>query len=373
MAKDVERCTSLRQVICSGEALTMELQNRFFRRLNARLHNLYGPTEAAVDVTYWECQQDSNLKIVPIGRPVANTQLYILDRYRQPVPVGVPGELYIGGVQVARGYLNRPELTAEKFIPDPFGGKPGVRLYRTGDLTRYLPDGNIEYLGRLDFQVKIRGNRIELGEIETLLGQHPAVREAVVLAREDTPDDKRLTAYIVPEATQKVTTGELRDYVKEKLPDFMVPSYFIILEKLPLTPNQKVDRQALPAPKTAGIKTEAVYVAPKNELQRTIQTTWQEVLNTGKVGVNDNFFELGGHSLLLVQVYYRLGEVIDKEFSLTDLFRFPTIGTLAEYLARDQSKGDTHSVRESVQRAEARRTALKQRQQFRRRARDNIR
>ncbi len=367
MAKDVEKCTSLRHVVCSGEALPLELQNRFFARLNAKLHNLYGPTEAAVDVTYWECQRETGLRTVPIGRPVNNTQMYILDRHMQPVPVGVSGELYIGGVQVARGYLNRPELTAEKFIPDPFSGNPKGRLYRTGDLTRYLPDGNIEYLGRLDFQVKIRGNRIELGEIETLLGQHPAVREVVVLTREDIPGDMRLAAYIVLNQNQEVSTGELRDYAKQKLPDFMVPSYFITLDKLPLTPNQKVDRKALPAPEKASIKSEAMYIAPKNELQRTIARIWQEVLNTPKVGMNDNFFELGGHSLLLVKVYYRLCEVVDKKLSLTDMFKYPTIGTLAEYLSRDEGGKDASTMQGSIRQAEARRNAIQQRRQTKQR------
>jgi amino acid adenylation domain-containing protein len=367
MAKDVERCTSLRQVICSGEALPIELQNRFFARLKAKLHNLYGPTEAAVDVTYWECRQESGLKTVPIGYPVANTQIYILDRNMQPVPVGIAGELFIGGVQVARGYLHKPELTAEKFIPDPFGENPQGHLYRTGDLCRYLPDGSIEYLGRLDFQVKIRGNRIELGEIEALLGQHPTVREAAVIAREDTPDDKRLVAYIVCNQNQAAGTGELRDFVKQKLPDFMVPSHFIILDRLPLTPNQKVDRKALPAPEQGDIKSEAIYIAPRNELQRTIQGIWQEALKTSKIGMNDNFFELGGHSLLLVRVYYQLCEVIDKDFSLTDLFRFPTIGTLAEYLTGDVGEKAFGSVHNSVRRAEARRAAIARRQQVRQR------
>ena len=367
MAKDVEKCTSLRQVICSGEALPLELQNRFFERLNAKLHNLYGPTEAAVDVTYWECKKESSLKIVPIGRPVANTQMYILDRNMQPVPVGVSGELHIGGVQVARGYLHRPDLTAEKFIPDPFSGNPKARLYKTGDLARYLPDGNIEYLGRIDFQVKIRGNRIELGEIEALLGQHPAVREVVVMAREDIPGDMRLAAYIAPNENHKISTGELRDYIMQQLPDFMVPSYFITLDKLPLTPNQKVDRKALPAPEKDKIISEAAYVAPKNELQRTITNIWQEILNVPKVGMNDNFFELGGHSLLLVRVYYRLSEAVDKKLSLIDLFKFPTVGTLAEYLARDEGGEDASTMQGSMKRAEARRTAIQQRRQLKHR------
>ena len=197
--ENVETCQSLKRVICSGEALPYTIQERFFARLEAELHNLYGPTEAAVDVTYWACQRESELSTVPIGRPVANTQIYLLDSQLQPVPIGQPGELHIGGVQVARGYLNRPELTTEKFIPDPFNTDPDARLYKTGDLARYLPDGNILYLGRLDHQVKIRGNRVELGEIEATLSQHPSVREVVVVAREDRPGDKRLVAYFVPD------------------------------------------------------------------------------------------------------------------------------------------------------------------------------
>ncbi len=369
MARDVEKCASLRQVICSGEALPLELQNRFFARLNARLHNLYGPTEAAVDVTYWECRKDSGLKTVPIGRPVANTQMYILDRGLQPVPVGIAGELYIGGVQVGRGYWNRPELTAEKFIPDPFSKNPEARLYKTGDSCRYLPDGNIEYLGRLDFQVKIRGNRIELGEIEALLGQHPAVHEAVVTAREDTPGDMRLAAYLVLDRNREVNAGELRDYVRQKLPDFMVPSYFVVLDKLPLSPNGKVDRKALPAPDKEKVKSEAAYIAPESELQKTIAGIWQQVLNVPKVGMNDNFFELGGHSLLLVRVYYKLCDAINKKLSLTDLFKYPTVGTLAGYLSGGGDEKEAAAAQVGVKRADARRAAIEQRRQ----AKQNIR
>jgi amino acid adenylation domain-containing protein len=359
--KDVQACRSLQRVICSGEALPHELQERFFERLGAELHNLYGPTEAAVDVTYWHCQRQSELKTVPIGRPVANTQMYILDRSMQPVPIGVAGELHIGGVQVARGYLNRPELTAEKFIPDPFSGDPQARLYKTGDLVRYLPDGNIEFLGRLDFQIKIRGFRIELGEIEAVLGQHPAVREAVVVAREDAPRDKRLVAYVIPELQSSPSRSELCDYLRRKLPEYMVPAAFVQLEALPLTPNGKIDRRSLPAPEWEG-QSEAVYVAPEKGLERTIAGIWCELLQVDRVGIDDSFFDLGGHSLLILQAHHRLSEVTDSELSITDMFRFPTIRALTQYLSQDGGDGDQITSQDSVDRAKARRGAMLRRQ-----------
>jgi len=316
--RDVEKCKSLRRVVCSGEAFSVDIQNRFFSRLDAKLYNLYGPTEAAVDVTCWECRRASDLRTVPIGHPIANTRIYILDRYMQPVPVGVSGELYIGGVQVARGYINRQDLTVEKFIPDPFSDNPKARLYKTGDLVRYLPDGNIVYLGRIDYQVKVRGFRVEPGEIESVLGQHPAVREAVVLAREDVPDDKRLVAYIVP-VQLPPGINELRNFLKEKLPEYMVPEVFMFLDAMPLTPNGKMDRCALPAPQGKR-RSERAYVSPQNELEKIIAGIWQELLQVEKVGIHDNFFDLGGHSLLIVQAHSRLREVVDRELSITDMF-----------------------------------------------------
>jgi len=252
----VEKCGSLKRLITGGEALTFELQEEFQGMLGAELHNLYGPTEAAIDVTYWACERGSERQKVPIGRPIANTEVYILDERRQVVPVGVAGELHIGGLGLARGYWRRPELTAERFIPDPFSGEGGDRLYRTGDLVRYLEDGEIEYLGRLDQQVKVRGHRIELGEIEAVLSQHEGVRQSVVIAREDTPGLKQLVAYVVSETErgeQGVSSTELRSHLKEKLPDYMIPSFFVAMEEIPLTPNGKVDRRGLPAPADAGI------------------------------------------------------------------------------------------------------------------------
>jgi amino acid adenylation domain-containing protein len=356
--KGVEECRSLKRVICSGEALPCQLQQRFFERLGAELHNLYGPTEAAVDVAYWQCERDSDpRRIVPIGRPVANTRLYILDRRGQPVPVGVAGELHIGGVQVARGYLNRPELTAEKFIPDPFSSDPKARLYRTGDLARYRPDGAIEFLGRLDFQVKVRGFRIELGEIEAVLNQHPAVREAVVLAREDVPGDKRLVAYVVPRPESPLRIGELRDHLQKELPDYMVPAAFVQLEALPLTPNGKVDRHSLPAPSWQG-QSEKAYTVPNNELERAIAGIWQELLRVERIGLDDSFFDLGGNSLLIIQAHRRLCEVTDRQLAVTDMFRFPTIRTLTQHLSQDRGDGDRATSQKGVDRAKTRREAM---------------
>jgi amino acid adenylation domain-containing protein len=366
-ARDVERCDSLRHVVCSGEALSVNLQDRFFGRLGARLHNLYGPTEAAVDVTYWECRPDSHLKTVPIGRPVANTRMYILDHGMQPVPIGIPGELHIGGVQVARGYISRPDLTAEKFIPDPFCDDPTARLYKTGDLARYLPDGNIEYLGRLDHQVKVRGLRIELAEIESVLTRHPAVREAVVIAREDTPGDKRLAAYVVFRTGSPPRSSELRDHLRRSLPDHMVPAVFIALEALPLTSSGKVDRRNLPAPREQP-RSEEAYLAPRNGLEKAIAEIWRDLLRVEQVGIGDNFFDLGGHSLLIVQAHQRLRAITDKELSVADLFRFTTIRALAEHLGAAAGEEGTQAqvaARRSMDRARARRTALRQRWQSR--------
>lgn len=322
----VERCRSLREVICSGEALPYDLQEAFFARLPANLENLYGPTEAAVDVTYWACQRNSKSKIVPIGRPVANTQIYILDFHLNPVPVGLPGELHLGGVQVGLGYFNRPDLTAEKFIPDPFGTEPTARLYKTGDLARWLPDGSIEYLGRIDHQVKIRGLRIELGEIESVLVQHPAVKEAVVVAREET-GDKRLVAYLVP-GPAKPEISALRDHLLKQLPDYMVPAAFVFLPNLPLSSNGKIDRKALPAPASAQPES-ALYVPPRNATERQVAAIWQEVLHAPKVSAHDNFFELGGHSLLALKVVSRVRQQIGLELPLSAVFAAPTVEKMA--------------------------------------------
>ncbi len=343
---NVEQCASLKRVICSGEALSSDVQERFFARLDAELHNLYGPTEAAIDVTYWACQRGSRDLVVPIGRPIANIQIYILDEAMQPVPVGVPGELYIGGVGVARGYHNRPELTAEKFIRDPFSQQEGARLFKTGDLVRYRADGAIEFLGRIDFQVKIRGFRIELGEIEAALKQHPAVKEVVVTAREDTPGNKRLVAYLVP--TQATSTRredgatpvllssqeagfsieELRNFLKDKLPFYMVPAAFLFLDAMPLLPNGKVNRKALPAPDMSRPDLEEAFVAPRTPTEERLARIWSEVLGLEKIGIRDNYFDLGGASIQSLEIISKASEA-GLKLALESLFEFQTIEELA--------------------------------------------
>lgn len=330
---NLDECNSIiKRVICSGEALSADLQAKFFARLDAELHNLYGPTEAAIDVTFWNCDRNSQQHIVPIGRPIANTQIYILDRDLQPVPIGVPGELHIGGVGLARGYLNNSELTNERFILSPF--EQEKRLYKTGDLARYLPDGNIEFLRRIDHQVKIRGFRIELGEIEAVLTQHPNVKETVLLAREDIINERRLVAYVVLESEVGFSISELRQYLKEKLPEYMLPSTFVQLVKLPLSPNGKVERNALPAPENLRLELAVNYQAPESDVEKTIAKVWQQVLHLEKVGIHDNFFDLGGHSLLVVQVNNKLQEILNRDLSIVEIFQNPTIKALAQYLSQ---------------------------------------
>jgi amino acid adenylation domain-containing protein len=329
----LERCDSLRQVICSGEALQAATQERFFEKLNAQLHNLYGPTEASIDVTFWTCQRGENSRPVPIGQPIANTQMHILDAQLQPVPVGVTGELWIGGEGLARGYLNRPELTAEKFIPNPFSSG-GTRLYRTGDLARYLPTGNIEFLGRIDDQVKLRGFRIELSEIETALNEHPEVRESVVVVREDTLGEQRLVAYLVGVGSTGPSVTNLRHYLKQILPEHMIPGAFVVLAKLPLSANGKIDRKALPAPDGARPELDKAFIAPATPLEQMIAAIWTEVLDVKEVGIHDNFFELGGHSLIAMMLVSRIRENLHVDLPLRTIFTLPTVAELAVGLAQ---------------------------------------
>jgi amino acid adenylation domain-containing protein len=321
------RCRSLREVFCSGEALSEDLQERFFAQISAGLHNLYGPTEASIDVSFWDCQRGSRGHI-PIGRPVANTQLYVLDQRRRPVPVGVSGELYIGGVQLARGYHNRPELTAERFLPNPFAS--GRRLYRTGDRARWRPDGNLEFLGRLDDQVKLRGFRIELGEIGAALGQHPQVRQAVVLLREDRPGDKRLVAYVVPRGEARPTAAEFRRFLGQQLPEYMIPTAFLFLSDLPLTTNGKVDTRALPAPEMDRAEPADAFAEPRTRAEEVMAALWADALGVERVGIHDDFFALGGQSLLATLVISRVRATFGVELSLRVLFETPTVATLVE-------------------------------------------
>ncbi len=359
--KDVEKCRTLRQVICSGEALTVDLQNQFFNRLNTELDNLYGPTEAAIDVTYWRCQRSSDLKNVPIGRPIANTQIYILDENMNPVPIGVPGELHIGGIQVARGYINKPELTKEKFIPDPFADSPDSRLYKTGDLARYLPDGNIEFIGRIDNQIKIRGFRVELGEIETVLSSHDDIVQAVVVLHEYNSEDKRIIAYIVVKDHISVSHSQIRDYLKKKLPDYMIPHYIIKLDTLPTTPSGKLDRQSLPLPQEKQQR-DGSYIPPQSEVEKTIAKIWQELLHTEVVGIHDSFFDLGGHSLLLIKMLNKLQNHFGKEVKTNDFFRYPTIEMLAKYLTREKTTMRSFTTTQKL--IEKQRIMLKKRKNY---------
>ncbi len=323
---NLENCHSLQRVFCSGEALGYELNQRFFEKLKCELHNLYGPTEAAIDVTYWQCQPQADLQIVPIGRPISNTQIYILDQYLQPVPIGVLGEIYIGGDGLARGYLNRPELTAEKFIQNPFCDHQSERLYQTGDLARYLSDGKIEYLGRIDHQVKIRGFRIELGEIEAVLNSHAQIQQALVMLREDVPGHRRLVAYIVT-SDQLLTSHQLRELLKQKLPEYMIPVAFVMLDKFPLTPNGKIDRQSLPVPDRKITRADD-YVAPSTAIEEILTNIWQELLFKEKVSIHDNFFEIGGDSILSIQVVAR-AKNSGVEITPKQIFQNQTIAELA--------------------------------------------
>ncbi|RCJ27408.1 non-ribosomal peptide synthetase [Nostoc sp. ATCC 43529] len=329
-----------RAFIIGGENLLAE-SITFWQDIapNTILVNEYGPTETVVGCCIYQVPIGKHTSgSIPIGKPIANTQLYILDQYLQPVPTGVVGELHIGGIGLARGYLNQPELTALKFIPNPFSKQAGDRLYKTGDLVRFLPSGDIEYIGRIDNQIKIRGFRVELGEIEAVINQHPSVSASVAIVREDKPGNQNLTAYITLHPDKTLTISELRRFLQNKLLDHMIPTAFMILEAFPLTSNGKVDRRALPMPDALRPELEVAYVVPQTEVEKTIASVWQKALNLEKIGIHDNFFEIGGHSLLLVTVHSQLQEILNAELSTLDLFRYPTINSLAEYLSSSANK-----------------------------------
>ncbi|WP_338805056.1 amino acid adenylation domain-containing protein [Xenorhabdus griffiniae] len=325
-------CPSLRHILCSGEEFPYALQQKCLSHFaHCQLHNLYGPTEAAIHVTAWQCVPERYIGRVPIGKPIANIQIYLLDSHQKPVPIGVTGELYIGGIGVARGYLNLPELTTERFLADPFSSDPDARLYKSGDLARWLPDGNIEYLGRNDFQVKIRGFRIELGEIETTLAQCRGVRDAVVVVREETSNEKRLVAYLLAEPNATLVPAELRQQLAQHLAEYMLPSAFVTLDAFPLTPNGKINRQALPMPDQTALATRN-YAAPIGDIETALAGIWQELLKLAQVGRHDHFFDLGGHSLLAIQLAARIRQKLARELHLQQLFSHPVLADLAALL-----------------------------------------
>ncbi|MEW6735756.1 MAG: amino acid adenylation domain-containing protein, partial [Acidobacteriota bacterium] len=334
---------SLRLVIIGGEAALPDYLAQWQQKVGAqvRLVNTYGPTEATIVTTMQQLapvtETKEQWKNVPIGCAIRGASVYLLNQNLQPVPVGVVGELHISGVGLARGYLNRPDITAEKFIPNPYSSQAGARLYRTGDLARYLEDGSIEYLGRTDHQVKLRGYRIELAEIESVLRQHNSVQECIVIAREDSIGDKRLVAYIVVVNAEQFTVSEMRQYLKQYLPEYMIPAAIVIMERLSLTPNGKLDRKALPAPDTALVE-RTPFVEPETELERKISAIWQEVLQIDQVGLHDNFFDLGGHSLQIIKVNSRLRDLLNRDLSFVELFQYPTVSTLAKHLSESQQQ-----------------------------------
>lgn len=326
----IEELTSLRQLLAGGEALSINHVRKAYTLLKScKIINGYGPTE---NTTFTCCYEVTNKGLsrssVPIGRPINNTTVYILDKYLQPVPIGIAGELYTGGDGLARNYFNRPDLTAEKFIPNPFAVEPDQFLYKTGDLVRYLPDGNIEFLGRIDNQVKIRGFRIELGEIEAILGRHAHVKESVVIVREDTPGDKRIVAYVVSKDKEAVEVAQLQEYLKDHMPSYMLPSAIVSLDYLPLTLNGKVNKKALPEPEHRN-PSGGTYIVPSTEAEKLLAQIWKQVLGIDKVSVEDNFFDLGGHSLLAVKLFAQIKSTTGKELPISTLYANPVLAQLA--------------------------------------------
>ncbi|MFL5589569.1 MAG: amino acid adenylation domain-containing protein [Ktedonobacteraceae bacterium] len=332
----LETCTSLRWVFCGGEAVPVNLPQRLLERLPIAFYQFYGPTEAAISATWWMYNGDDTLRSLPIGKPIANMHTYVLDSNLQPVPRGIVGELFLGGEGLAYGYLHRPEITAERFVPHPFSKHAGDRLYRTGDLARYLPDNNLEFLGRIDHQVKIRGIRVELGEIETVLNRYPGVGEVVVVVREDRPGDKRLVAYLVGQAhseeAEQVTAGDLRQHLQARLPEYMLPAAFVWLDTLPLTPNGKVNRQALPPPQWRPEENLLQEQAPQTPIEEMLAEVWAEVLGMRQVSREANFFELGGHSLLAMRLVSRIRRRLQIDVPLRALFEAPTLADLAQLI-----------------------------------------
>jgi aspartate racemase len=355
---------SVRYLLAGGDALPAAHVRKFLDAAgDCVLINGYGPTENTTFTTFYPMAAGTRVaNSVPIGRPLSNTQAYVLDADMQPVVIGSAGELYVGGDGLARAYLNRPGLTAERFVPDPFSAEPGARLYRTGDLCRYLPDGNIEFLGRRDRQFKIRGFRVELGEVEAALGAHPRLREVVVEAAEEAPGRKRLVAYFVAgEGGAPPSPGELREFAQGRLPEYMVPALFVPLDALPLTPQGKIDRRRLPEPAPARAQPGRPYAAPQTEVERIVAGVWREVLQVDEVGLDDNFFDLGGDSLRMLRVHTKLREALQRDISMVETFTYPTVSAIARHLS--ETPAPAADARPARERAEAhRQAAARQRQ-----------
>jgi len=330
---DIGRCSSLKYVVCGGEPMPLELRRLFHETLQGELYNLYGPTETTIQSAFHRCSDGGGRHTVPIGNPIANTQMYVLDRAMEPVPPGVYGELYIGGAGLARGYWQRPDLTAERFVPDPFSGREGDRLYRTGDLAARDTEGPLEFHGRVDHQIKIRGYRIEPGEIESCLNTHSRIRMAVVTSRENSTGDRRLIAYVVPQAGQALSADELRTYLSAKLPAYMVPAEYVMLKELPLTAGGKVRFGKLPDPEGSSV----AHVAPASRMEIALADIWREVLGLPQPGLEDNFFDLGGHSLLIARIRLRLREKLRRDLPIVDFFAYPTIRSMAQRLEQGVS------------------------------------
>ena len=349
---ELAACTRLVRVLAGGEALPRQVRDRFFERLGeASLHNHYGPTEATITSTSWTCRRGNGSRTVPIGRPLGNVRALVLGRDLEPVPAGAPGELAVGGAGLARGYLGNPAATALAFVPDPHSRVPGERLYLTGDLARRLPDGSLEFLGRSDDQVKVRGFRIELGEIELVLREHPGVKAAAAVVREDAPGDRRLAAYVVPAGPQAgLDARGLRDWLRERLPEHMIPAAFVALDALPLSPSGKVDRRALPPPEAAR-EAGRRFVAPRSPVEEAVAGIWAEVMKLERVGAEDDFFTLGGHSLLAMQVVSRLQEVFRTPLPLRVLFEESTVEKLSSALvAAEPQPGQTEKIAHTLKR-----------------------
>jgi amino acid adenylation domain-containing protein len=369
--KKLEVPNTLRRVIVGNEKTLEETLAKWQRVMGQKVEwcNAYGPSETTITASNYEPASTSSAReeksTVPIGRPVINVEMYVLDPAQQLVPTGEAGELYIGGAGLARGYHNQPAQTAERFIPHPFSTQPGERLYRTGDLTRFRADGNVEFLGRVDEQVKIRGFRIEVGEVEAVLAQHTGVRESVVIAREDERGSNRLIAYVVAN-NGNLQTAELRAFLKQRLAEYMVPSSFVVMDALPRTPNGKVDRRALPNADATRADDREVYIAPRSSMESVITNIWQELLKVEKVGVNDNFFGLGGHSLLLVHAQSKVTEALRVKISMVEMFKYPTVSALAEHLSQQHTPvAAAAPVRNQ---AESRIEAMNRQRQLRQRA-----